>query len=91
MKFVWGTLSLAIAAIGILLCRPDLTEYTSTLALSTPLAQIISMRFWIGAGLIFSALLLAIFAVVRRKLLNMGRIAGALAAMLAVCGVLNSE
>lgn len=88
MKFVWGTLSLAIAAIGILLCRPDLTEYTSTLALSTPLAQIISMRFWIGAGLIFSALLLAIFAVVRRKLLNMGRIAGALAAMLAVCGVL---
>ncbi|QJC21169.1 endonuclease/exonuclease/phosphatase family protein [Arcanobacterium buesumense] len=84
MKFIWAFISLLIAGVALVSLRPDMFPYVSDFVLITPIAQIMSMRFWIGAVLIFSAVVLAVFALVRYKLLNMGRIAGLLALVLFV-------
>ncbi|WP_216388857.1 endonuclease/exonuclease/phosphatase family protein [Arcanobacterium phocae] len=88
MKFVWALVSLVIAGIALVLFRPDLVPYLSDYALALPFAQILSMRFWIGAVLLFGAVILAVFALVRYKLLNMGRIAGSLAGVLLIASML---
>ncbi|QRV02289.1 endonuclease/exonuclease/phosphatase family protein [Arcanobacterium phocisimile] len=84
MKYFWGLLSFVIAACAAILIRPDLLSFSRDFVLSTPLAQIMSLRVWIAGGLLFAAVALFVFSVVRRKLLGMGRIAAVLGAVLLI-------
>lgn len=61
MKYLWGLISLALAACAAVLIRPDLLSVTRDLALATPLAQVMSLRLWLAAGLLFVAVALLIF------------------------------
>ncbi|MDP9801042.1 endonuclease/exonuclease/phosphatase (EEP) superfamily protein YafD [Arcanobacterium wilhelmae] len=83
MKYVWGLISLLLGAVAVLSVRPDLFGLSSY-ELQFPLAQLIAMRGVLAVIFLVCALMLGVFAGVRYKLVNAGRIAGALAAVLLV-------
>lgn len=77
MKYVWGILATLLVIAGALTLRPDLIPGFADIALSAPMAHLIAVRMWLAIAFFGVALFLLIFSLIRYKLLNAGRIAGA--------------
>ena len=89
MKYVWGVVAAILGAIAVATVRPDLVPVVSTMVLDTPLAQIISLRAWLAIGFVLAAIFLFVFSLIRRRLVDSGRIAGTLGAVLLLVGLLH--
>ncbi len=74
--------ALAIAAPALVSVRPDLLVEATKVTLRSPVAQVLAMRGWIAAGLAGGAVFFALMGAVRKHLLDRGRVALFLAAML---------
>ncbi|MDO4888997.1 MAG: endonuclease/exonuclease/phosphatase family protein [Actinomycetaceae bacterium] len=85
MKFVWLVVALAIATVAVLSVYPSLLPQTNRLVLQAPYVQIIAIRGMQAIVLVLAALFLFIVSVVRRTVLDRGRIALGLAVVLVAC------
>jgi endonuclease/exonuclease/phosphatase len=91
MKLTWAILASVAATAAAATVRPDvLPGGLRRLALTAPYAELVALRGWEAMLLGAAALFFLIIGIVRRVLLQRGRIAFALAAVLAVCSVFHA-
>jgi endonuclease/exonuclease/phosphatase len=91
MKLTWAILASVAATAAAATVRPDvLPGGLRRLALTAPYAELVALRGWEAMLLGATALFFLIIGIVRRVLLQRGRIAFALAAVLAVCSVFHA-
>lgn len=86
MKVVWGLLALVVAILAGITLDPDRLGLADA-TLSFPFAQVISMRGVIMVALLIAAIFFAIIGAIRHRMLDRGRIAGALALVLLLVGI----
>ncbi|MBR6459814.1 MAG: endonuclease/exonuclease/phosphatase family protein [Actinomycetaceae bacterium] len=84
---ITGALALAIAAPALLSVKPDILVEATKITLRSPVAQILAFRGWIAAGLALLALFFLVMGLIRKTLLNRGRIALTLAFALFVASL----
>lgn len=89
MKFVWGFLALIVGAIAVATIRPDMLPFVSDYVLVTPVAQVMSLRFWLVVFFVLAAIFFLIISLVRYKMVGAGRIASVLGVVLLGVGVIH--
>lgn len=86
MKYLWGLIGAALVAVAIISVRPNVFGL-SAYELQFPFAQLIAMRGLLAVAFLICGLLFGIFAVIRYKAVNAGRIAASLAVVMVFVGV----
>ncbi|MFY9262733.1 MAG: endonuclease/exonuclease/phosphatase family protein [Actinomycetaceae bacterium] len=89
MTIVAAVLAGILSVLAVASVRPDFLGITSDLVLRTPLAQIMSARIWLAAVFLLVAMLFMVVAAARGKRSGRGRIAGTLAIVFLMTGVLH--
>lgn len=84
---ITGILALAIAILALLSVKPDILVVATKITLRSPVAQILAFRGWIGAALAGLALFFLVMGLIRKALLDRGRIALFLAFALALASI----
>lgn len=90
VKFVWGLLAVVVGIVALATLRPDILPVTAELSLTTPFAQLIALRTWLVIVFLCMSLFLFVFAIIRYRIVDAGRIAATLGAVLFVTGAIHA-